>query len=54
MSKQKFTCNHCGDEVEWYDSVIHEVGYNIIEDKFYCDDCLKKIAEYFTRNAVIE
>ncbi|KKN44314.1 hypothetical protein LCGC14_0694160 [marine sediment metagenome] len=43
MAKVKFQCNHCGISTYWYRSAIHELSYQKIDDKIYCDDCINKI-----------
>jgi len=47
MSKEKMICNHCGHIVEWYPTWIHEVAIRKIDDKFYCFECLEKIAGFY-------
>lgn len=44
MSKVKLVCNHCGCQVEWYSQNINEIGLTKIDNKLYCEVCLKKIA----------
>lgn len=44
MTKQTITCNHCGESVEWYPSFMREVGYVAVDDKIYCEICLKRLA----------
>ena len=41
MSKVK--CGDCGKTAEWYKSAIHEIAYEKIDKKVYCDECIKKI-----------
>ena len=44
MAKITFKCNHCGYEVKWYKKWIHETVMDVIDGKYYCEDCLKKLA----------
>ena len=43
MAKVKFECNLCGTFVMWYKSAIHEISFQRIDGKVYCDDCINKI-----------
>ena len=43
MAKIKFQCNHCGIAIYWYRSAIHEISFQEVDKKVYCDDCIKKI-----------
>lgn len=42
--KQNLKCNHCDTVTKWYKSMINEVGLYNVDDKLYCEDCLKKLA----------
>ena len=44
MAKITFKCNHCGLEIEWYKTCLHELAMNEIDNKIYCDVCLKMLA----------
>ncbi len=44
MSKVKIKCNHCGLIIEWYLSMIDEIGFTKVDDKLYCDTCLNRLA----------
>ena len=50
MSKIKVNCTHCGREVEWYKSFMHETIMKHIGDKYYCETCLQTITTFWLKD----
>jgi len=52
MAKEEMACNHCGDKIVWYRRWLHETRLKEVDDKFYCIDCLKKMAIFIIEEEI--
>lgn len=43
MTKIKIQCNHCKQSINYYEYLVDEVGFIKVENKFYCEECCRKI-----------
>lgn len=51
--KKKFKCNHSDRVIEHYSSMLHETCMHGIDKKFYCEECIGKITNYFVERATL-
>jgi len=46
----KVKCNHCKKE-DSFNVSINYIGYSLIDEEIYCDECVDKIVLYFVSHA---
>ena len=45
MPKIEMMCNHCNKAIKWYKNFIHETDFIEIDEKYYCNQCLRLLAK---------